>query len=112
MYGYEKNMRMYVKVSGGRILVHVNIVLVDGFHDEFVALFFHGSGHKRSQVQLWNCIKLQLIVNVLVRSLLRHGVLWHAEPASPKQHFINNYHPPERKSNERVYKTLIFDEHI
>jgi len=77
-----------VKVCGDRILIHVNIVLVDGFHDEFVALFLHGSGDKGSQVKLWNGIKLQLIVYVLVGSLLWHGVLRHAESASPKHHFI------------------------
>ena len=82
-------MRTYVKVSGDRIFVHVDIVLVYRFHDELVALFFHGSCHKGSQVQLWNCIKLQLIVYVLIRSLLWHGVLGYAEPASPKQHFID-----------------------
>ena len=73
-----------MKVSGGRILVHVYIVLVDRFHDELVALFLHGSGDKGSQVKLGNSIKLQLIMYVLVRCLFRHGVLRHAEPASPK----------------------------
>jgi len=74
-------MGKYMKVSGGRILIHVYIVLVDGFHDELVALFLHGSGDKGSQVKLWNSIKLQLIVYVLVGYLFRHGVLGHAEPA-------------------------------
>jgi len=71
-----------VKVSGDRIFIHVYIVLVDGFHDELVTLFLHGSGDKGSQVELWNSIKLQLIVYVLVSSLLRHGVLRHGKPAN------------------------------
>jgi len=75
-------MRKYMKVSGCRILIHVYIVLVDRFHDELVALFLHGSGDKGSQVKLWNSIKLQLVVYVLVSSIFRHGVLGHAEPAS------------------------------
>jgi len=80
-----------VKVCGDRIFVHVNIVLVDGFHDEFVALFLHWSGDKGSQVELWNSIELQLIVYALVSSLPRHGILRYGKPANEKENELKEW---------------------
>lgn len=42
--GKEKNLEL----CSDRIFIHVNIVLVDRIHDEFVTLRFHPSGDKGS----------------------------------------------------------------
>ena len=43
-------MIRYLKFGGDRVLVHVDIVLVNGSHDEFVALRLHPRGHEGGQV--------------------------------------------------------------
>lgn len=61
---------MYLKLSGDGVFIHVNVVLVDGIHDEFIALWLHPRRHKGSQVQPRLPIEHQLVVYDLVRHLL------------------------------------------
>ena len=66
----ERERKLYMKLSGNRVLIHVNIILVDGLHDQLVTLRLHQRGDEGSQVQLWLEIKQQLIVYDLVSCLL------------------------------------------
>ena len=76
----ERERDLYMKLSGNRVLIHVDIILVDGLHDKFVTLGLHQRGDKGSQVQLWLTIKQQLIVYDLVSSLLWYRALRHLIP--------------------------------
>ena len=70
-----------LELSGDRILIHVNVVLVKGSHDELVTLRLHPSGHKRGQVEPWCTIQHQLIVYYLISCILWYAVPWHLEPS-------------------------------
>ena len=76
----ERERELYMKLSGNRVLIHVNIILVDGLHDQLVTLRLHQRGDEGSQVQLWLEIKQQLIVYDLVSCLLGYWILWHLIP--------------------------------
>jgi hypothetical protein len=69
-----------LELGGDRVLVHVDVVLVDGSHHELVTLRLHPGGHERSQVQPWVPIQHELVVDDLVRRLLRDRVIRHSEP--------------------------------
>lgn len=43
-----RDKRRNLELGGDRIFIHVNIVLVNRFHDEFVTLRFHPSGDEGS----------------------------------------------------------------
>lgn len=43
-------MIKYLEFGGDGVLVHVNIVLVNGGHDEFITLRLHPRRHERGQV--------------------------------------------------------------
>src|SRR4051812_23336520 len=69
-----------LELSSDGVLIHVNIVLVDGSHDELVALRLHPRRHEGSQVQPGVPVQHQLIVYDLIRCVLRYRMLRHLEP--------------------------------
>ena len=71
-----------LELSGDGVLVHVDVILVDGVHDELVALRLHPRRHERRQVQPRVPVQHQLVVYYLVRCLLRDRILRHFEPFS------------------------------
>lgn len=83
-----------LEVSGDRVLIHVNIVLVEWSHDELVTLRLHPSGNKRGQVEPWCPIQHQLIIYYLICCILWYGPFWHLEPVlhhnitTEKSHFF------------------------
>lgn len=46
-----KKKRRDLELGSDRVFVHVDIVLVDSVHNEFVTLWLHPCRHKRGQVQ-------------------------------------------------------------
>ena len=89
-----------LKLSGNGVLVHVNIVFVDGVHNKLITFRLHPSSDKRCQVQPWVPIKHQLIVYDLERCLLWYRVLRHLVPAHiiiyPRPAYINILYIPAR----------------
>ena len=73
-----------LELGSDRVLVHVNVVLVDCGHDELIALRLHPRRHERRQIQPRISVKHELVVDDLVRRLLRDRILWHFEPADQK----------------------------
>jgi hypothetical protein len=73
---------MYLELGGDGVLVHVDVVLVDGGHDELVALGLHPGGDEGRQVEARVPVEHELVVDDLVRRLLGDGVLRHAVPAA------------------------------
>ena len=71
-----------LELGSDRIFIHVNIVLVNRFHDEFVTLTFHPSGDKGSEIKPGIAIKHQLITDYLISSVFGHGIVRHLEPVS------------------------------
>jgi hypothetical protein len=63
------------------VLVHVDVVLVDGVHDELVALWLHPGGDEGRQVEPRVAVQHQLVADDLVRRLLRDRPLRHPVPA-------------------------------
>jgi len=76
---------MYLELGGDGVLVHVDVVLVDGGHDELVALGLHPGGDEGRQVQARVPVQHQLVVDDLVRRLLGDRVLRHAIPAAAQR---------------------------
>jgi hypothetical protein len=72
---------VYLELGGDGVLVHVDVVLVDGVHDELVALGLHPGGDEGRQVQPRVPVQHQLVVDDLVRRLLGDRVLGHPVPA-------------------------------
>ena len=74
-------MERDLELGSDRVLVHVDVVLVDRFHNEFVTLWLHPCRHKRSQVQPRVTIKHELIFYDLICSLLRYRALTNLIPS-------------------------------
>jgi len=72
--------RAYLQLGGDGVLVHVDVVLVDGGLDELVALGLHPRGDEGRQVQPRVPVQHQLVVDDLVRRLLGDRLLRHPEP--------------------------------
>lgn len=80
-----------LELGGDRVLVHVDVVFVDGSHDEFVTFRLHPRGDEGGQVQPRVSVQHQLVVYDLVRRFLRDRRLRHPEPAHVRQLInINN----------------------
>uniref|UniRef100_A0A8R7V8N9 Uncharacterized protein n=1 Tax=Triticum urartu TaxID=4572 RepID=A0A8R7V8N9_TRIUA len=73
--------RTDLELGGDWVLVHVDVVLVDGFHHELAALGLHPGGDEGRQVQPWVPIQHQLVADDLVRRLLMDRPLRHPVPA-------------------------------
>ncbi|RRT72892.1 hypothetical protein B296_00012046 [Ensete ventricosum] len=73
---------MYLELGGDGVLVHVDVVLVDGGHDELVALRLHPGGDERREVKPWVPVQHQLVVDDLVRRVLGDRVRRHPEPGA------------------------------
>jgi hypothetical protein len=81
--GYTGEGRsVYLELSGDGVLVHVDVVLVDGVLDELVALGLHPRGDEGRQVQPRVPVQHQLVVDDLVRRLLGGRLLRHPVPAA------------------------------
>jgi hypothetical protein len=74
----------YLELRGDGVLVHVDVVLVDGVHDELVALGLHPRGDEGRQVQPRVAVQHQLVVDDLVRRLPRDRPLRHPVPAEAR----------------------------
>lgn len=70
----------HLQFRGNRILIHVHIILVNGRHNEVVALWLHPCRHKWGKVQPWVAIQHQFIVYDLVCGLLWYRGIWQPEP--------------------------------
>ena len=73
-------MKMNLTLGGNRVLIHVDVVLVNGGHYQLIALRFHPRRHKRSQFQPGRSVKHQLVVYYLIRRFLQYRLLRHPEP--------------------------------
>lgn len=69
-----------LELGGDGVLIHVNVVLVDGGHDQLVALRLHPRRHEGSQIQPRIPVQHQLVVYDLPRRLLRDRIIRHFEP--------------------------------
>ncbi|KAF4365798.1 hypothetical protein F8388_003467 [Cannabis sativa] len=58
-----------------RVLIHIDVVLDNGSHDEFITLNLHPSSDKGSQVEPWSTIQHELIVYELECSVLGYSLL-------------------------------------
>ena len=93
-------MKINLEFSGDRVFIHVNIILVDGVHHEFITLWLHPSGHKWRKIQSWITIQHQLIIHNLICCFLWHRILWHLEPLSVT------------KIEQRMPKTIVRSDRI
>jgi len=69
-----------LELSGNRVLVHVNVVLVQGRQDEFVTLGLHPCGHKGGKVEAGIAIQHELITDDLVCNVFWCFSLWQTIP--------------------------------
>lgn len=69
-----------LELSGNRVLVHVNVVLVQGRQDEFVTLGLHPCGHKGGKVEAGIAIQHELITDDLVCNIFWCFSLWQTIP--------------------------------
>ena len=71
-----------LNLGGNRVLVHVDVVFIDGVHDELVAFGLHPRGDEGCQIETWVAIQHELVVDDLKGGLLGHGALGDGEPRS------------------------------
>jgi hypothetical protein len=93
-----KEEALYLELGGDGVLVHVDVVLVDGCLDELVTLGLHPRGDERRQVQPRVPVQHQLVVDDLVRRLLGDRLLRHPEPAArPAKNITGQSQTPRRR---------------
>lgn len=69
-----------LKLSGDRVFIHVDVILVNGIHDKLVALRFHPCCNERGQIQPRIPIQHEFIVDDLVCGFLGNRILWNLKP--------------------------------
>jgi len=74
-----------LKLSGDRVLVHVDVVLIESGHDEFVTLGLHPCRNERGQIQAWVAVQHELVADDLVRRILGRFVLRYFKPSIQQQ---------------------------
>lgn len=62
------------------VFIHINVVLVNGGHDELVALWLHPRRNEGGQIKPRVAIEHQLVIDHLIRRLLWDRLLRHLEP--------------------------------
>ena len=71
-----------LELCGDGVFIHVNVILVNGRHDELIAFGFHPCGDKRCQVQPWVPIQHEFIIDNLICCLLGNRSIWDLESAN------------------------------
>lgn len=96
----KEEMKTCLEFGSDRVLIHVDVVLVNGGHNKLIALRLHPCGDEGGQIQPGISVQHELVVYDLKRRLLGNRLLRHLEPAIPIESIIR--FRSKIKSNRRM----------